>query len=135
MPNAIALRDPTLEDQTYNRWFDTCSQLSSGARSGCSSPSAPVTWLQLAPNQFRTSSSYFPNIRNDWKPNINMSLFKQFHIRERVMVEFRGEVFNTTNSPIYTAPTTNVTSALFGVVAISQQNFPRNMQFALRLKF
>jgi hypothetical protein len=53
----------------------------------------PVTWLQLAPNQFRTSSSYFANIRNDWKPDINISVFKQFLIRERIMVEFRGEVF------------------------------------------
>jgi hypothetical protein len=135
MPNAIALRDPRLPNQTYNQWFDTCTLLSNGSRSGCSSPTAPLTWQQLAPNQFRTSSSYFPNIRNDWKPDINMSVFKQFRVREKVTVEFRGEVFNLTNSPIYAAPTTSVTSALFGVVAISQQNFPRNMQFALRLKF
>jgi len=64
-----------------------------------------------------------------------MSLFKQFPIRERVTVDLRGEVFNTTNSPIYARPTTSVTSALFGVVAISQQIFPRDMQFALRVKF
>jgi hypothetical protein len=62
-------------------------------------------------------------------------VFKQFKVRERVTVEFRAEVFNATNSPIYAGPTTSVTSPLFGVVAISQQNFPRNMQFALRLKF
>jgi hypothetical protein len=135
MPNAIALRDPSISNQSYSQWFDTCTLLSNGTRSGCSSPSAPVTWLQLAPNQFRTSSSYFPNIRNDWKPDINMSVFRQFQIREGMTVEFRGEVFNATNSPIYAGPTTSVTSPLFGVVAISQQNFPRNMQFALRLKF
>ena len=87
------------------------------------------------PHQFRTSSSYFPNIRNDWKPNINMSVFKEFLIRERARVEFRAESFNVTNSPIYAAPNATVTNALFGSVTISQQNFPRNMQFALRVRF
>jgi hypothetical protein len=137
MPNAIALRNPELPDgkQTYNQWFDTCTLLTNGTRSGCSSPDAPVTWLQLAPNQFRTSSSYFPNIRNDWKPAINMSLFKEIPVKERVIVEIRSESFNVTNSPIYQGPTTTLTSPLFGSVAIMQQNFPRNMQFALRVRF
>src|SRR5205807_198652 len=80
MPNAIPLRDPSLPDQAFSRWFDTCTLLSNGTRSGCASSSAPLAWAQLAPNQFRTSSSYFPNIRNDWKANINMSLFKQFPV-------------------------------------------------------
>lgn len=137
MPNATAIRDPALPagQQTYDKWFDTCTQLTNGTRTGCSSASAPTTWLQLGPNQFRTSSSYFPNIRNDWKPNFNMSLFKTFPVNERAKVEFRAESFNVTNSPIYAAPNTTVTSPLFGVVAISQQNFPRNMQFALRFLF
>jgi hypothetical protein len=64
-----------------------------------------------------------------------MSLFKSFPVNERLKVEFRGEAFNVTNTPIYAPPNTTVTSPLFGVVAISQQNFPRNMQFALRFLF
>jgi len=62
-----------------------------GTRSGCSSASAPTTWLQLAPNQFRVASTYFPNIRNDWKPNFNMSVFKQFPVNERIKAELRAE--------------------------------------------
>jgi hypothetical protein len=137
MPNAIALRNPALPDgqQTFNKWYDTCTQLTNGAHSGCTSASEPLTWLQLAPNQFRTSSSYFPDIRNDWKPNVNLSLFKEVSIGERAIVEFRAESFNVGNTPIYAAPNSSVTSPLFGVVAISQQNFPRNMQFALRIRF
>jgi len=64
-----------------------------------------------------------------------MSLFKEFRFRERVVVELRGESFNVTNTPIYQGPTTSLTSPLFGSVAIVQQNFPRNMQFALRVRF
>ena len=126
MPNAIPLRDPTLPrgQQTYNKWFDTCTQLTNGTRTGCSSASAPITWLQLAPNQFRVASSYFPNIRNDWKPNFNMSVFKQFPVNERIKAEFRAESFNVTNSPIYAAPNNTVTSPLFGVVTISAAKLP-----------
>ena len=69
--------------QTYNKWFDTCTLLTNGTRSGCSGPDAPITWMQLAPNQFRTASTYFPNIRNDWKPQVNMSVFKEIPIKER----------------------------------------------------
>ena len=46
-----------------------------------------------------------------------------------------SESFNVTNSPIYAAPNATVTSPLFGSITISQQNFPRNMQFALRVRF
>ena len=44
-------------------------------------------------------------------------------------------VFNAFNSPIYKGPNTTLTSANFGVVVLDQQNFPRNMQFATRLRF
>jgi len=134
---ANAIRDPSLPagQQSYNKWFDTCTLLANGSRSGCSSASAPITWVQLGPNQLRNTSTYSPNIRNDWKPNFNMSLFKTFPVNERLRIEFRGESFNVTNTPIYAPPNNTVTSPLFGVVAISQQNFPRNMQFALRFLF
>jgi hypothetical protein len=66
---------------------------------------------------------------------VNLSLFKEVSIGERAIVEFRAESFNVGNTPIYAAPNSSVTSPLFGVVAISQQNFPRNMQFALRIRF
>jgi len=50
-------------------------------------------------------------------------------------LEFRAEAFNAFNSPIHAGPSVNVTSPQFAVVALDQQNFPRNMQFALRLRF
>ena len=64
-----------------------------------------------------------------------MSVFKMFPIRERAKVEFRAESFNTFNTPIYAGPDTGITSPTFGVVVRNQENFPRNMQFALRVRF
>jgi hypothetical protein len=135
MPNAIPVRNPIVQNQSFTRWFDTCTLLTTGARSGCATASDPITWMQLVPNQLRSYSTYLPNIRNDWKPNINLSVFKEFPIKEKVRVEFRGEAFNATNTPIYQGPTTSITSPLFGAVTLSQQNFARNMQFALRVRF
>jgi hypothetical protein len=135
MPNATPVHDPSIPNQSFSKWFDTCTQLVSGARSGCSSASAPITWMQLLPNQLPVASTYLPNIRNPWAPNVNISLFKSFSIKEFVKLELRGEAFNATNTPIYQGPNTSITSPLFGTVTLSQQNFPRNLQFALRATF
>jgi hypothetical protein len=135
MPNATPVRNPAIPNQSYDEWFDTCTLLNNGSRSGCSSPTAPITWVQLKPNQLPMASTSLPHIRNPWAANVNVSLFKQFDIKERAKLELRGEAFNATNTPIYQGPNTSITSPLFGVVTRSQQNFPRNMQLALRLQF
>lgn len=136
MPDAIPVLDPRLPGgSTRDRWFNTCTQLTNGQRSNCASPSEPVTWVQLKPYELRTFSSRFPNLRNNWQPQINMSAFKSFPITERVGMELRAEAFNAFNTPIYAGPNVTVTSPQFGVVVPDQQNFPRNMQFALRLRW
>lgn len=137
MPDATPVRDPKLpaSEQSYDRWFNTCTQLSNGQRSNCTSPSEPVTWVQLKPSELRIYSSRFPNLRDPSRPQINISLFKMFRIRERFRLELRGEAFNAFNTPIYAGPNTSITSPTFGVVTRDQQNFPRSMQFAMRLRF
>ena len=135
MPNAIPVGNASIPNQSYDEWFNTCTLLTTGVRSGCASASSPIAWMQLKPNQLPTASSYFPNLRNPWAPNVNVSLFKQFKFNERTSLELRGEAFNATNTPIYQGPNTNITSPLFGTITRSQQNFPRNMQLALRLQF
>ncbi len=137
MPDATPLRDPRLPDgqKSYKRYFNTCTQLTNGTRYGCVSADEPVTWLQLKPNEMRTFSPRFPNLKEPSRPIYNMSLFKHIPLTERINMEFRGEVFNTFNSPIYSAPNLSITSPQFGVVTLDQWNFPRNVQFALRLKF
>jgi hypothetical protein len=137
-PDAFNLRDPQLPQgqQTYNRWFNTCTLLANGNRSNCASADEPVTWVQMTNSyQMRSYDDTFPNIRNPWATQVNMSAFKNFAITERVNFQFRAEAFNAFNTPIYAGPNTSLTSSSFGQVTISQQNFPRNMQFAFRLSF
>ena len=137
-PDAYNLANPALPQgqQTYARWFNTCTLLANGNRSSCASVDEPVVWVQL-PNAYslRTYDDRFGNIRNPWATQVNMSMFKNFQIRERVNFQFRAEAFNAFNTPIYQGPDTGLTSNNFGRVTISQQNFPRSMQFAFRLTF
>jgi len=137
MPDATPLRDPRLPEdlKSFDRWFNTCTLLTNGSRANCASPDEPITWVQLKPNELRTFTTRFPNLRSHWRPQINMSLFEIFPICERITLEFRAESFNAFNSPIYRGPDLGVAGSLFGVVTLDQQNFPRNMQFALRLRF
>jgi len=137
-PDAYNFANPALPQgqQTYNRWFNTCTLLANGSRSNCASADEAVVWAQL-PNAYslRNYDDRFPNIRNPWATQVNMSLFKNFKIRERMNFQLRGEAFNAFNTPIYQGPDTGLTSNNFGRVTISQQNFPRSMQFAFRLQF
>lgn len=137
MPDATPIRDPRMPEgqQTFDKWFNTCTLLANGTRSNCASPDEPITWVQLKPNELRTFSVRFPNLRDHWRPVINTSVFKIFPLHERLTLEFRAEAFNAFNSPIYAGANTSPTSPNFGVVVLDQQNFPRNMQFALRLRF
>ncbi len=137
-PDAFNLVNPELPPgkQTYSRWFNTCTLLANGQRANCASPDEPVVWVQLA-NAYvlRTYDDRFPNIRNPWATQVNLSMFKNIKIGERFTFQFRAEAFNAFNTPIYQGPSTSLTANNFGQVTIAQQNFPRNMQFAFRLSF
>jgi hypothetical protein len=77
----------------------------------------------------RTISERGPGIFN-W----DMSLFKNFTIYERFKAQFRFEALNALNTPLFRSPNTSFGSSSFGKV-LSQGNFPRFIDFALRLSF
>ena len=86
-PDAYNLANPELPQgqQTYNRWFNTCTMLANGQRSNCATPDEPVVWMQMTNGfQLRSYDDRFPNIRNPWATQVNMSMLKNFKIRERV---------------------------------------------------
>ena len=137
-PDAFNVANPALPSgqQTYNRWFNTCTLLANGQRANCASPDEPIVWVQMTNSyQLRTYDDRFPNLRNPWATQVNMSMFKNFKITERTSFQFRAEAFNAFNTTIYQGPDTGLTSNSFGRVTIAQQNFPRSMQFAFRLSF
>jgi hypothetical protein len=70
--------------------------------------------------------------------NVDASIFRRFKISERFTAEFRFESFNTTNTPKFNNPNTDITNlATFGKVtgAQSAPNGPRETQLGLKLTF
>ena len=59
---------------------------------------------------------YFSNLRSDGIHNVDVSLSKEFGIRESMKLQVRGEFFNFTNTPRFAIPDTTLTDAEFGQV-------------------
>jgi hypothetical protein len=62
------------------------------------------------------------------------ALTRDFHMTERAHLQFRWEVFNLANTPLFGQPNGNVTSGAVGSIT-TLSGVPRVMQFALRLSF
>lgn len=91
----------------------------------------PSVFSQPAAFTLGNVARYLPDIRSDMVRNWDLSLFKQFHITERLRSQFRAEFFNAFNTPRFGSPNTSVTSNAFGVIT-SQANAPRQIQFGLK---
>jgi Carboxypeptidase regulatory-like domain len=76
------------------------------------------------------------NVEQPTAPQLSIALTKTTTIKEHYNLTFRAESFNVTNTPILgNVQSTTFTSATFGVIPNSQNNFPRNVQLALKLQF
>jgi hypothetical protein len=77
---------------------------------------------------------YFPNLRSDGIHNADVSLSKEFVIREGMKLQVRGEFFNFTNTPRFALPSTAFGDSQFGLVT-STLGSPRTTQFGIRFEF
>ena len=97
-------------------------------------------WVNIA--AFTQTPAYsFGNVSpriNVYSPslfNIDASLHKTVTFKEYYHVQFRAEALNLTNTVLFAAPTTNVSSpGSFGSIT-SQTNFPRLFQISVRITF
>ena len=90
-----------------------------------------TTSLQLADN-IRTFNNQFNNLRRDPTKQLDVSMTKNFKIREKAYMQVRLEAFNVTNRVTFGAPNTTPTVAAFGTIG-SQANTPRRLESALKL--
>ena len=66
---------------------------------------------------------------------VDLSLFKNFHLTERLRFEFRAEAFNLANHPVYSNPNTDITAGNFGQILGTTLFSERQVQFAAKLFF
>jgi hypothetical protein len=73
--------------------------------------------------------------------HVDLSLFKNFPVTERVNLQFRAEAFDISNTPDYYIPNNNagnqeLGNATYDTVTASDPNYtPRELQFALKVQF
>jgi len=89
---------------------------------------------QPTPFTFGNTGRTLPDVRAPSLKNLDFSLFKNFHIVERVSLQFRAEAFNLANRVQFGAPGQVLSNATFGIIS-TQANLPRQMQLALKLLF
>ena len=72
--------------------------------------------LRAPPDQVAGNAPrYFSNLRSDGVHNTDLSISKEFSIREAMKLQVRGEFFNSTNTPRFALPDTLFGDSLFGV--------------------
>jgi len=108
----------------------------------------PLDCWQPSPNPFYALT--LPNrtaaLRQPQVPNLDISLRRDFPIGEHFRLQFRADAFNLINSVLFPGPDTNPydggpvkqangTWTGFGTIPPYQENFPRVLQFSLKLAF
>jgi hypothetical protein len=83
---------------------------------------------------YRTFPQMFNNLRADAANNVDLSMLKNFRIRERMSAQLRFETFNTLNRTEFAAPNVSPTSSSFGTIT-GAANTARQIQIGLKVKF
>jgi hypothetical protein len=93
-----------------------------------------AVFTQPAPYTHGNVSRTLPDVRSPASKNLDLSLFKNFQVTEKVRLQVRAESFNFTNTPIFGSPGATFGVPAFGVVS-AQANNPRQIQFGMRVAF
>ena len=83
----------------------------------------------------RTFPSRFNDIRSDGINNFDLSMFKNFRIKERTTLQFRLETFNTLNHVQFDAPNLNPANSAFGTISAEKGHGQRQLTLGLKLLF
>jgi outer membrane receptor protein involved in Fe transport len=114
-PNRISDGALPSGERSIQRWFDTSAFAAQ-----------PLYQIGTAAR----NPLYGPPLRQ-----FDLSLFKEFPIREPMRLQFRAETFNLTNTPNFGIPNAALGTAVFGTISDTGNFIPRQLQFALKLLF
>jgi len=99
--------------------------------------STPARWFAkeafAAPAAFTFGNAGRNVLRTDGVHRMDLSVFRNFHFKERFMAQLRVEGYNVLNVVTYGAPTSEFTNVNFGRVTSAQA--PRSLQIGARIYF
>lgn len=113
MPNRIC--NGTLGNPGIHEWFNT----------SCFVAQQPLTVGNSGRNILTS-----PGL-TDW----DLSIFKEFPLREKLRLQYRAEFFNLFNHSNFGYPNSALGNPNFGIISNTANNTPREIQFALKLLF
>jgi hypothetical protein len=111
-PNIVAKTSLSPRDRTPARFFNTDA-------------------FETAP-QFVIGNASRNPVRGPAYRDLDLALVKHIHLPGEAQAEFRGEVFNVTNTPAFAQPNGSFGSAAFGSITATTTE-QRVVQFALRI--
>jgi hypothetical protein len=106
---------------TVDRWFNVDAGFNRNS-------------AQQLVNNIRTFPRRLNGVRGNGQTIWNASLIRNYSVAERLKVQFRAEVYNVANHPVFDTPNMTPSSSAFGTVTSSISE-PRGWQFALKLGF
>ncbi|MBI2689051.1 MAG: carboxypeptidase regulatory-like domain-containing protein [Acidobacteria bacterium] len=95
----------------------------------------PAAFVRAPQFTFGNASRNLSDVRIPGTKNWDLLIEKRISFTERMALDFRTELFNAFNNVVFAGPQTNVTSADFGRIRLSQANVPRQIQFGLRFSY
>ncbi len=116
-PNVADLNAIAVENPTPDRWFNQAGF------------TAPGTF------EIGNMTRWAPNVRFGPTNHADLAILKNFRFRERIKAQFRGEMFNMTNTPQFGRANTTFGNNNFGLVTGTTNVGPRNIQLGLRIQF
>jgi hypothetical protein len=93
----------------------------------------PAAFSQAPAYTYGNVSRTIP-MRGPGQANCDFSFFKSYAVRETLKAQFRFEIFNLTNTPLFNSLNTTFGSATFGQIT-NQANYPRIVQLGLRFSY
>jgi hypothetical protein len=116
-PNVADLKQAAVDSPTPDQWFNQ------------SAFTRPGTY------EIGNAPRWVPNIRFGPTRHADLAILKNFRWGERWKIQFRGEMFNLTNTPQFGRANTDISSGDFGKVTGTTNVGPRNVQLGLRVQF
>jgi hypothetical protein len=94
-------------------------------------PTPGKTYVAPPPDHLGSASPF--SLLGPGRLNWDLSMFKNFVLRESMSLQFRAEAFNVLNHTSFRSPNTTASSRDYGTVSASVP--PRLLQFGLKLYF
>jgi Carboxypeptidase regulatory-like domain/TonB dependent receptor len=103
-----------------NEWFNTAALAAPAQTNG----------VYVAPGSLGRNAIFGPGFLS-----VDVALFKDFTITERIRLQFRGQAYNIGNTPHLSQPDSNLGDGNFGRITTTLLDTERQIEFAARITF